>query len=315
MGKHKKKGEGTNMRKARNFVKKQKGITLIALVITVIVLIILAGVSINMIVGDNGIITQTQKAAEDTKQAQEKEMISLAMLEKEMGNTELEVGTPLYSKTVANGTKWHILTDKDSGTIYGDAISFDGVNDYIEIYADTPIDKVFTFEFYGKSTDQVGDIFMLSKSVIGDTVHYSDKLRLGIAEKNIFDAAFSNYPCESDWEFLEGSEHLIRKELNTSFQQEEGNYITVTVNLETNTLTLYINGSFLGETVCSHDWLVNGQLTDSTVPFTIGLRISGSEYYENYSTMELYACRLYDRVLTDEEIAENCETTIAYRQK
>ena len=156
---------------------------------------------------------------------------------------------------------------------------------------------------------------MLSKSVLGDIEKYSRRFRIGITAGHIFDAAFSNYPCESDWEFLEGSEHWIRKELNTSFQQEEGNYITVTVNLETNTLALYINGNFLGETVCSHDWLVNGQLTDSTVPFTIGLRISGSEYYENYSTMELYACRLYDRVLTDEEIAENCETTVAYRQK
>ena len=27
------------------------------------------------------------------------------------------------------------------------------------------------------------------------------------------------------------------------------------------------------------------------------------------------ACRLYDRVLTDEEIAENCETTVAYREQ
>ena len=39
-----------------------KGITLIALVITIIVLLILAGVSISMLTGDNGIITQAQKA-------------------------------------------------------------------------------------------------------------------------------------------------------------------------------------------------------------------------------------------------------------
>ena len=40
---------------------KQTGITLIALVVTIIVLSILAGVSINMIVGDNGIITSWHK--------------------------------------------------------------------------------------------------------------------------------------------------------------------------------------------------------------------------------------------------------------
>ena len=43
--------------------KKQNGITLIALVISIIVMLILAGVSLNMTIGDNGIITQAQKAA------------------------------------------------------------------------------------------------------------------------------------------------------------------------------------------------------------------------------------------------------------
>lgn len=37
-----------------------KGITLIALVITVIVMLILAGVSLNATIGDNGIITKAQ---------------------------------------------------------------------------------------------------------------------------------------------------------------------------------------------------------------------------------------------------------------
>ena len=36
--------------------RKQKGITLIALVITIIVLLILAGVSINLVVGEGGIL-------------------------------------------------------------------------------------------------------------------------------------------------------------------------------------------------------------------------------------------------------------------
>ena len=43
-------------------MKKQKGITLIALVITIIVLLILAGVTIYMLTGPNGVITNSQKA-------------------------------------------------------------------------------------------------------------------------------------------------------------------------------------------------------------------------------------------------------------
>ena len=57
--------------------RKQKGITLVALVITIIVLIILAGVSIAMLVGENGIITQAQRAKEETEQAKKKEETDL----------------------------------------------------------------------------------------------------------------------------------------------------------------------------------------------------------------------------------------------
>ena len=61
----------------RNFVKKQNGITLIALVVTIIVLIILAGVSIAMLVGDNGIITKAQEATKKTESASLEEKIKL----------------------------------------------------------------------------------------------------------------------------------------------------------------------------------------------------------------------------------------------
>ena len=60
---------------------KEKGITLIALVVTIIVLIILAGVSIGMLVGENGIITQAQKAKRETDQAQKDELSGLSSLE------------------------------------------------------------------------------------------------------------------------------------------------------------------------------------------------------------------------------------------
>lgn len=62
----------------RSIVKKQNGITLIALVVTIIVLIILAGVSIAMLVGENGIITQAQRAAQETEQAAKDEQQALA---------------------------------------------------------------------------------------------------------------------------------------------------------------------------------------------------------------------------------------------
>ncbi|MFR2534576.1 MAG: hypothetical protein ACLS95_05035 [Clostridia bacterium] len=53
--------------------RKENGITLIALVITIIILIILAGISIGMLVGDNGIINKAREAKENTQKGQEQE--------------------------------------------------------------------------------------------------------------------------------------------------------------------------------------------------------------------------------------------------
>ena len=53
--------------------KKNKGITLIALVVTIIVLLILAGISIVMLTGQNGILNRAAEAKEKTEVAQEEE--------------------------------------------------------------------------------------------------------------------------------------------------------------------------------------------------------------------------------------------------
>ena len=58
----------------------QKGITLIALVITIIVLLILAGVSIAMLTGQNGILTQANNAKNATELASAKEKVELAVI-------------------------------------------------------------------------------------------------------------------------------------------------------------------------------------------------------------------------------------------
>ena len=69
-----------NLEKQKN--KKSNGITLIALVITIIVLLILAGVTIATLTGENGILTKASDAKEDTVIAQDEEMIKLEILRK-----------------------------------------------------------------------------------------------------------------------------------------------------------------------------------------------------------------------------------------
>ena len=65
--------------------KKDKGITLIALVISLIVLLILASVTIAALSGNNGILTKAKETKEKTEIGEEKEVVELATISAQMG--------------------------------------------------------------------------------------------------------------------------------------------------------------------------------------------------------------------------------------
>lgn len=65
-------------------LRKNKGITLVALVVTIIVLLILAAVSISAVMGDNGIVTKSQKAQEKTEEEKLKEALELKLADLEI---------------------------------------------------------------------------------------------------------------------------------------------------------------------------------------------------------------------------------------
>ena len=64
--------------------KENKGITIIALVITIVILIVLAGLTINMLIGENGIITKASIAKSSTELAKYKEELSQWKINKKM---------------------------------------------------------------------------------------------------------------------------------------------------------------------------------------------------------------------------------------
>ena len=72
--------------------KEEKGITLIALVITIIVLLILAGITLSMVLGPNGIINRAKQAKEETERAALNEQLMFNEVDnylEELGKTEL----------------------------------------------------------------------------------------------------------------------------------------------------------------------------------------------------------------------------------
>ena len=80
----------------------QIGITLIALVVTIIALLILAGVAINLTIGDNGIITRAQKARLTSELATYKEELEMYEVGKELDNTGFMRDTLTAGKTKLN---------------------------------------------------------------------------------------------------------------------------------------------------------------------------------------------------------------------
>lgn len=65
-------------------MKKEQGITLIVLVITIIVLLILSGVAISILTGENGLLTKANRAKEEYQKSQEAEEKDLESLYSEI---------------------------------------------------------------------------------------------------------------------------------------------------------------------------------------------------------------------------------------
>ena len=108
--------------KAKQIKTSNKGITLVALVITIIVLLILAAVGIGAIAGPEGLIAKAKQAAEGYNDAAQEEAQTineiLNMIDREKEEKELISTTESY-------VGYYISTDNDNepdGIIYGDRL-------------------------------------------------------------------------------------------------------------------------------------------------------------------------------------------------
>ncbi len=135
----------------RKIKKQAKGITLIALVVTIIVLLILAGIALNLTIGQNGIFSRAEKAANTWRNAETNEQLALGELGNWIGNYLGENGnsgsgdndepvdegdtTAVFAqlyKNEADGSEMLVLTNtnsyRESGLTY--ETSYDITNEY-----------------------------------------------------------------------------------------------------------------------------------------------------------------------------------------
>ena len=100
-------------------LKSNKAITLIALVVTIVVLLILAGISLNLVLGNNGLIKKSKDAKEETTVADEKEKVEMAYVSaaiNKLGDevTDSELQEEL-DKTAGQGKT--LVTSNGDGTL------------------------------------------------------------------------------------------------------------------------------------------------------------------------------------------------------
>ena len=111
--------EGKSMN-IKGKMREKSGITLITLAVTIIVLLILAGVSIVTLTGENGILTQANNAKEETENAQIIEKLEIAILEDQMGNKNEDVN-------IEKKQGYYILTYNDKKYLYAEN---EGITEY-----------------------------------------------------------------------------------------------------------------------------------------------------------------------------------------
>lgn len=156
----------------RKFLKNQTGITLIALVITIIVLLILAGISISVLFGENGIIAQSQRAVLETEIARVSEQIGLIS-----SDLAIENSKGGEKKTTA---RYLLENDYMSGDRYIKTENLLGEETH-----------------YGNGNLEDGDVFV----IVGDKLVYYNEDREIESEKDI---ALETIDFVTEWEVNSG---------------------------------------------------------------------------------------------------------------
>ena len=110
--------------KIKNIIKEQKGITLVALVVTIVILIILAVISINVIFGENGLITKAQEGKKEHEKAEARERLEVvladAYAEKKVSNEYTE------EEFLRDHLDEYIYDQEPEAEVNGEEISLNG---------------------------------------------------------------------------------------------------------------------------------------------------------------------------------------------
>ncbi len=192
-------------------MRKQRGITLVALVVTIVVLIILAGISISLLLGDNGIITKAKEAKKIQIISEAKEKIATeiitAQIEATERNEKIEQAQisdiiSKYGELQADGDTI-ILKDSNEKVNLSDIYKGDIANtgSYSELKAQNELLKQ-QLEDASKSQSEANKELSELKEVLSQTTATSDKILkdyTAYKDGKLIVGTIENRGNQSDW--------------------------------------------------------------------------------------------------------------------
>ena len=122
-------------------MKKHGGITLIALIITVIVLLILAGVTISTLTGENGLLSKAGDAKSQSEIAEEKDIISISAIQAQAENKQGNLEENKFSEALYTNSKTGNKASIIASDIGSFTVKFES-NRYYEVNEDGNINYV-----------------------------------------------------------------------------------------------------------------------------------------------------------------------------
>ena len=143
----------------KNYAKKQKGITLVALVVTIVILLILSGISLNIVLGNNGIITKAQEAKIANNHSTVYEAMQLQYdnyyTESTTGENDADFITDLKNKSILDENM-----DVNVKTLVGKKLSTGNGSNLKDVYVveQDETDGSYRLKYYGNNESEDKDL-------------------------------------------------------------------------------------------------------------------------------------------------------------
>jgi len=112
-------------------MRKSRGITLIVLVVTIVVLLILAGITINTVVGDKGLISRASDAKVQMEIANEKEIVARAEMLTVIRKKDTEISYEVFEPALQEEAGGNNVEASDAGDVID--VLFPDTNRYYEV--------------------------------------------------------------------------------------------------------------------------------------------------------------------------------------